>query len=120
MTEWGKLSISKRGRYYYAVKTINRIKRQVYLGTFIPSQERLEEVADEINLPTQQWLKLHPCIDEKRKQKSLTWLGTEDTSFVSTLVNHLNRIEALAKCRGEDDIASKVKELRRWIDTNHP
>ena len=72
MTEWGEMSVCKRGRYYYAVKTINRVKRQLYLGTFIPSQERLEEVADEINLPTQDWLRLHPPVDEKRKRKSLS------------------------------------------------
>ena len=106
MTEWGPLSICCRNGYYYAVKTIKGVKRQIYLGRSIPCQERLEEVADEINLPGDKWVNRH--------SKQIRQKRVDTNNFLSKSVEQLRLIENLAKARGEHDIA---KQLSRVISS---
>lgn len=101
MTEWGELSIYKRGKYYYAVKVINGLKRQVYLGKAIPGQGRLEEVADEINQKADDWVRNH-----QRRHKPI-----DTNNLVSVAVDSLRQISDLAKARGECDISRLIDNV---------
>jgi len=100
MTDWGEMAVTYRNGYYYAIKTIRGIKRQIYLGKSIPSKERLNEVADEINLPGDKWVKRH---SRQVRQKQL-----DTANFLSETVAQLRKIEQLAKARGEDEIAKQL------------
>ena len=104
MTEWGEVSVHRRGRYYYAVKTINGLKRQVYLGKTVPGQGRFEEVGAEIYQKADNWVRT------RRKHRVV------DTSDdVSVAVEQLAKIEELAKARGESAIAKQIREVVRVL-----
>ena len=103
MTEWGELSIHNRKGYLYAVKTIKGLKRQVYLGKTIPSQERLEEIAEEINLRSDLWIQKH--------NKQLRAKTVDTNSNVSDAVDQLRKIEQLASARGESDISKQISRV---------
>jgi transcriptional regulator with XRE-family HTH domain len=81
MTEWGELSIVYRKGYYYAIKQMRGQKRQIYLGKTIPSQERLEEIAEELNLPPDKWNDKHSKKPKQVEDSNLTYI-----------INTLNKI----------------------------
>lgn len=103
MTDWGYLSVVHRQGYYYAIKTVRGIKRQIYLGSSIPCQERLEEVANEINLSGTEWVKRHG--------QHLRSARVDRTDSVSLAVEQLRKIESLAGTRGEDVIAKQISQV---------
>ncbi len=107
-TDWGELSIVHRQGYYYAIKKVRGVKRQIYLGKSIPSQERLEEVADEINLPGVEWVKRHG--------QHLQSVKGDRTDILSQTVEQLRKIESLATARGEDAIAKQLSEAIRKLN----
>jgi hypothetical protein len=102
MTEWGELSIVYRKGYYYAIKQMRGQKRQIYLGKTIPSQERLEEIAEELNLPPDKWINRH-----SKKVKQV------ENSSLDSIIDTLNKIGELAKARGEIDIARLINNTTR-------
>ena len=111
MTDWGEMSVTYRSGYYYAIKTIKGTKRQIYLGKSIPSRERLNEVADEINIPSDKWVKRH---NKQVRQRRL-----DTTNPLSETVEQLRQIEQLAKAMGETEIAKQLNgvigKLVKWI-----
>ena len=57
-TDYGTLSISCRRGYYYATRTVNNRKRQIYIGKSIPDSYTLNEVAKDIFSSDKEfWLK---------------------------------------------------------------
>lgn len=105
MTDWGYLSVVHRQGYYYAIKTVKGVKRQVYLGSSIPCQERLEEVASEINLSGMEWIKRH--------HRPVRSANADRTDIVSESIERLRLIEGLAKARGEHDISKQLSQVIR-------
>ena len=100
-TDYGTLSISNRKGYFYAVRTVNNRKRQIYLGKCIPDSYTLNEVAKDIfSNDKEYWTKHTKQIRASDK----------DTNN-STLKDDLNRIMAIAKARGEELIAQELKKV---------
>ena len=100
-TNYGNLSISNRKGYFYAVRTVNNRKRQIYLGKCIPDSYTLNEVAKDIfSNDKEYWTKHTKQIRASDK----------DTNN-STLKDDLNRIMAIAKARGEELIAQELKKV---------
>jgi hypothetical protein len=105
-TREGTISVTRRGRYYYAVRTVLGKKRQVYLGQSIPNMDVLSEVAKELFSTDTAWHSRH-------KKESLPLL--KSTKLVP-LKHELLLIAGLAKARGEDVIHQKLMELIKRVD----
>ena len=104
-TDYGILSVVNRRGYYYAVRTHNQRKRQIYLGKSLPDIHSLNEIAKDIYSPDREWIKNHPPKAEKLRARS------QDTKSIS-LRDDLLRICELSKALGEERI---VKELTKVI-----
>jgi hypothetical protein len=104
-TDYGTLSVSNRRGYYYAVRTVNNKKRQIYLGKSIPDIYTLNEVAKDIFSSDRDWIKNHPPKAEKLRAK------VKDIKSLS-LRDDLMRIAELSKALGEHRIE---QELRKAI-----
>ncbi|MDK2409972.1 hypothetical protein QHH11_15960 [Aphanizomenon sp. PH219] len=101
-TDYGNLSISNRKGYYYATRTVNRRKRQIYLGKSIPDSFTLNEIAKDIfSNDKEYWTKHTKQIRASDK----------DTNNSLSLKDDLTRIAALAKARGEDLICQELRNL---------
>lgn len=103
-TDYGTLSVVNRRGYYYAVRTVNQKKRQLYLGKSIPDIHTLNEVARDIYSNDREWYKNHPPKAEKLRAKS------QDTKSLS-LRDDLLRIVELSKALGEDRIARELNKV---------
>lgn len=108
VTDYGTLSVVNRKGYFYAVRTINQKKRQIYLGKSLPDIHSLNEIAKDIYSPDREWIKNHPPKSEKLRARS------QDIKSIS-LRDDLLRIAELSKALGEDRIA---KELSKVISTH--
>ena len=103
VTDYGTLSVVNRKGYFYAVRTVNNRKRQIYLGKSIPDSYTLNEIAKDIfSNDKEYWLKHTKQIRASDK----------DTNNSLSLKDDLTRIMAIAKARGEDII---YQELRKTI-----
>ncbi|MBE9059346.1 hypothetical protein [Sphaerospermopsis sp. LEGE 08334] len=102
-TDYGYLCITNRNGYFYAIKTVNQKKRQIYLGKSIPDIHTLNEVAKDIFSSDREWYKNHPPKSEKLKVKS------QDTTL--SLKDDLLRIVELSKALGEDRIAGELTKV---------
>lgn len=103
-TDYGILSVVNRRSYYYAVRTHNQRKRQIYLGKTIPDCFTLNEVAKDIYSNDRDWIKNHPPKVEKLRSRS------KDTKN-STLKDDLLRICELSKALGEDRIYHELTKV---------
>ncbi|MBD2694849.1 hypothetical protein [Anabaena catenula] len=103
LTDYGELSIINRRGYFYAVRTVNQKKRQIYLGKSIPDQYTLNEVAADIFSSDWEYWQRHT------KEVRAT---VKDINKNLSLRDDLNRIAGIAKARGEDLI---YQELRKAI-----
>ena len=84
VTDYGTLSVVNRKGYFYAVRTVNNRKRQIYLGKCIPDSYTLNETAKDIfSNDKEYWTKHTKQIRASDK----------DTNN-STLKDDLNRIMA--------------------------
>ena len=100
-TDYGTLSVTERKGYFYACRTVNQRKRQIYLGKSIPDGFTLNEIAKDIfSSDKEYWTKHTKQIRASDK----------DTNN-STLKDDLNRIMAIAKARGEELIAQELKKV---------
>ncbi|MTJ10545.1 hypothetical protein [Anabaena sp. UHCC 0204] len=104
VTDYGTLSIVNRKGYYYAVRTVNQRKRQIYLGKSIPDSYTLNEVAKDIFSSDKEFWTKHT--------KQVPRASDKDTNNSLSLRDDLNRIMGIAKARGEDLI---YQELRKAI-----
>ncbi|MFM6157975.1 MAG: hypothetical protein ACKPE3_34115 [Sphaerospermopsis kisseleviana] len=104
-TDYGILSVVNRRGYFYAVRTHNQRKRQIYLGKSIPDSFHLNEIAKDIFSNDREWSKNHPSKADKLRAKA------KDTKSLS-LRDDLIRIAELAKALGESRIE---QELRKAI-----
>lgn len=104
-TDYGELSIVDRHGYFYAVRTINQKKRQIYLGKSIPDIHTLNEVARDIFSSDREWYKNHPPKYEKLRAKS------QDTNISLSLKEDLIRIREIARVLGEDRIAKELSKV---------
>ncbi|MFM6138149.1 MAG: hypothetical protein ACKPCP_29080 [Sphaerospermopsis kisseleviana] len=104
-TDYGTLTVVYRKGYYYAVRTHNQRKRQIYLGKSIPDSFHLNEIAKDIYSNDREWTKNHPSRSGKLRAKS------QDTKNLS-LREDLLRVAELAKALGESRIE---QELRKAI-----
>ena len=104
-TDYGTLSVVNRRGYFYATRTHNQRKRQVYLGKSIPDPYTLNEIAKDIFSNDREWTKNHPPKSEKLRAKA------RDIKNIS-LRDDLMRIAELSKVLGEERI---VKELTKVI-----
>jgi hypothetical protein len=105
-TREGTISVTRRGRYYYAVRTVLGKKRQVYLGQSIPNIDVLNEVAKDLYSTDTAWY-------SKRKKELLPLV--KDTNLVP-LKQELLLIAGLAKARGEDVIHQKLMDVIKKMD----
>ena len=104
VTDYGTLSVTERKGYFYAVRTVNNRKRQIYLGKTIPDSYTLNEIAKDIfSNDKEYWTKHTKQIRASEKDTNNNSLSLRDA---------LTRIAALAKARGEDII---YQELRKTI-----
>lgn len=102
-TDYGILSVCCRNGYYYATRTVNRLKRQIYLGKSIPDSYALNEVAKDIfSSDREYWVK-------HTKPPRATSGGTNNSL---SLKHDLERVADIARARGEDLI---YRELRKII-----
>ncbi|MTJ48390.1 hypothetical protein [Dolichospermum sp. UHCC 0259] len=102
VTDYGTLSVVNRKGYFYACRTVNTRKRQIYLGKCIPDSYTLNEIAKDIfSNDKEYWLKHTKQIRASDK----------DTNNSLSLKDDLNRIAALAKARGEDLICQELRNL---------
>lgn len=106
VTDYGTLSITNRKGYYYAIRTHNQRKRQIYLGKSIPDSFTLNLIAEDIYSNDRDWYKNHPPKAEKLRAK------VQDTNNSLSLRDDLLRIAELSKALGEDRIE---QELRKAI-----
>lgn len=100
-TDYGILSISCRRGYYYATRTVNRLKRQIYLGKSIPDSFTLNEVARDIFSSDREYWTNHtkPPRAARKDTKSLS------------LKHDLERVAAIARARGEDLIYGELRKI---------
>ncbi|MEY3255653.1 MAG: hypothetical protein RLZZ29_784 [Cyanobacteriota bacterium] len=100
-TDYSILSISCRNGYYYACRTHNRLKRQIYLGKSIPDSYTLNEIAKDIYSPDREYWQRHtkPPRAARKDTKSLP------------LKDNLERIAAIAKARSEDLIYGELQKV---------
>jgi len=68
-TDYGILSVIDRRGYFYAVRTHNQRKRQIYLGKSIPDDCTLNEIAKDIYSNDKEWVKNHPTKSDKLRAK---------------------------------------------------
>jgi hypothetical protein len=101
-TDYGILSISCRRGYYYAVRTHNRLKRQIYLGKSIPDSFTLNEIAKDIYSPDREYWQRHT--------KQVPRACNKDTKNLS-LKHDLERITKIARARGEDLIYQELRKI---------
>lgn len=101
-TDYGLLSVANRNGYYYAVKTINQKKRQIYLGKSIPDRHTLNEVARIIFSSDREYWTNH----SKQSPRSTG----KDTKNLS-LKDDLERIARIAKARSEDHIYGELRKI---------
>lgn len=106
LTDYGELSVIDRRGYFYAVRTVNQRKRQIYLGKSIPDSFTLNEVAKDIYSNDREWAKNHPPKSEKLRAKA------KDTKNLS-LRDDLLRIADLSKALGESRIEQELRKLVR-------
>ena len=106
MTDYGEMSITLRSGYYYAIRTWNRKKRQIYLGKTIPDLVTLNEVASDLFSDDKDYWTKH-----SKKSKSQAAPASEDTNSLSLVCHHVEQIENLAKSRGEDAIAKELAKV---------
>ena len=104
VTDYGTLSISCRKGYFYAVRTVNQRKRQIYLGKSIPDSYTLNEIAKDIFSNDREYWTRHTKTSPRASDK--------DINNSLSLRDDLTRIAALAKARGENII---YEELRKTI-----
>jgi hypothetical protein len=104
VTDYGELSITNRKGYFYATRTVNQRKRQIYLGKSIPDSYVLDEIAKDIFSSDKEFWTKHTKTSPRASDK-----GTNNNS---TLRDDLNRIMGIAKAKGEDLI---YQELRKTI-----
>ena len=103
VTDYGTLSIVNRKGYFYAVRTVNQRKRQIYLGKSIPDSFTLNEIAKDIFSSDKEfWLK---------HTKQVPRASGKNINNNSTLRDDLNRIAGLAKARGEDVIYQELRKV---------
>lgn len=105
-TDYGTLSVVTRKGYYYATRTVNQRKRQIYLGKSIPDIHSLNEIAKDIYSNDREWVKNHPPKSEKLRAKA------RDIKNIS-LRDDLLRIAELSKALGEDRIAKELSKVIR-------
>ncbi|MFM6134445.1 MAG: hypothetical protein ACKPCP_09775 [Sphaerospermopsis kisseleviana] len=103
-TDYCTLTVVYRKGYYYAVRTHNQRKRQIYLGKSIPDSFHLNEIAKDIYSNDREWTKNHPSRSEKLRAKS------QDIKNLS-LRDDLIRISELAKALGEDRVAKELTKV---------
>ncbi len=103
-TDYGTLTVVYRKGYYYAVRTVNQRKRQVYLGKSIPDSFHLNEIAKDIYSNDREWSKNHPSKADKLRAKS------QDTTNLS-LRDDLLRIAQLSKALGESRIEHELTKV---------
>jgi hypothetical protein len=101
-TDYGILSISCRRGYYYAVRTVNNRKRQIYLGKSIPDSYTLNEIARDIFSSDREYWQRHT--------KQVPRAARKDTKNLS-LKHDLERISAIARARGEDLIYGELRKI---------
>lgn len=101
-TDYGLLSVAHRGNYYYAVRTVNSKKRQIYLGKSIPDIHTLNEVARDIFSSDRTYWTNH----SKQSPRSTG----KDTKF-SSLRDDLERVARIAKARSEDHIYGELRKI---------
>ena len=102
-TNYGILSVVNRKGYFYAVRTVNQRKRQIYLGKSIPDSYTLNEIAKDIFSNDREYWTRHTKTSPRASQQ-----GTNNNS---TLRDDLNRIAAIAKARGENIIYEELRNL---------
>jgi hypothetical protein len=100
-TDYGTLSISCRNGYYYATRTVNRLKRQIYLGKSIPDSFTLNEIARDIFSNDR---------DYWTKHTKTPRAASGDTKNLS-LKDDLERIARIAKARSEDLIYQELRKI---------
>ncbi len=101
-TDYSILSISCRNGYYYATRTHNRLKRQIYLGKSIPDSYTLNEVARDIYSPDREYWQRHT--------KQVPRAARKDTKNLS-LKHDLERIARIARARDEDLIYQELQKV---------
>lgn len=100
-TDYGVLSVSSRNGYYYAVRTVNSKKRQIYLGKSIPDIHTLNEVARDIFSSDRTYWTNHTKAPR----------ATGKNSKFSSLREDLERIARIAKARSEDLIYGELRKI---------
>ena len=109
-TDYGTLSVVSRKGYYYAVRTHNQRKRQIYLGKSIPDHYTLNLIAKDIFSNDREWVKNHPPKSERLRAKAQ---GTTNIS----LRDDLMRIAELSKALGEERIEQELRKAIRNISS---
>jgi hypothetical protein len=99
-TDYGLLSVANRNGYYYAVRTVNGKKRQIYLGKSIPDKHTLNEVARIIFSSDREFWTNH----------SKPRATGKNTKF-SSLREDLERIADIARARSEDHIYGELRKI---------
>lgn len=102
-TDYGILSISNRCGYYYATRTVNRLKRQIYLGKSIPDRYTLNEIAKDIFSSDRDYWQRHT--------KQVPRAARKDTKSNLSLKDDLERVAAIARARGEDLIYGELRKI---------
>ena len=103
-TDYGTLSVTERKGYFYACRTVNQRKRQIYLGKSIPDGFTLNEIAKDIFSSDKEYWTKHTKTSPRASEKD-----TNNNSL--SLRDDLTRIAALAKARGEDLICQELRNL---------
>jgi hypothetical protein len=101
-TDYGILSVCCRNGYYYATRTVNRLKRQIYLGKSIPDSYTLNEIAKDIFSSDREYWQRHTKPPRAAKK---------DTKSDLSLKHDLERIAAIARARGEDLIYGELQKV---------
>jgi hypothetical protein len=103
VTDYGTLSVVNRKGYFYACRTVNRKKRQIYLGKSIPDSYTLNEIAKDIFSSDKEYWQRHT--------KQVPRASDKDTNNSLSLKDALTRIMGIAKARGEDIIYQELKKV---------
>ena len=103
VTDYGTLSVVNRKGYFYACRTVNQRKRQIYLGKSIPDRYTLNEIAKDIFSSDREYWQRHT-----NKPPRAASGGTNNSL---SLKHDLERVAAIARARGEDLIYGELRKI---------
>lgn len=109
----GQCTFTKSNGYWLAKKCVGGKRRQMHIGPNLNvNREIIRQACHNLNLSDAGWYEFLTCRKKSKEDVVKNVINHENEEFL-TAVKNLERIQALAKGRGEDLIARELKQAIR-------